>query len=218
MGEAGTAVPVLCNIERFMGGKRQHSHPAFRRRGRTGPASDRRRTFSAHALVRHIGILSRPLVLFVCAACTPALNWRELRVDGSALRVMLPCKPSVFARQISIADHSVQWTVLTCRAGESTWSVGYGAAPEADATAKILAALGRGDVNVTLMPWPSAAIEQTAGAARRRWVHESPERVTLQGEDLLFSHGNHAFRVSVTGPRVDPEAAQFFFASVGLRR
>ena len=38
--------------------------------------------------------------LTLLAACNPALNWREVRFDGLATRVLLPCKPDRAERAV----------------------------------------------------------------------------------------------------------------------
>lgn len=37
------------------------------------------------------------------AACSPALNWREVRATPSALKAMMPCKPDKAVRQVAVA-------------------------------------------------------------------------------------------------------------------
>ena len=38
-------------------------------------------------------LLAMTASLLVLAACNPVFNWREVRPEGTALSLLLPCKP-----------------------------------------------------------------------------------------------------------------------------
>lgn len=70
------------------------------------------------------GTLPSILVLTLVAglaACSPALNWRE--VEGvSAQRWWFPCKPERVDRQVSLQGHRVPARLAACDAQGMTWS------------------------------------------------------------------------------------------------
>jgi len=41
------------------------------------------------------------IALASLAACSPAYNWREVRLVDAPLRAMLPCKPTAPTREIT---------------------------------------------------------------------------------------------------------------------
>jgi hypothetical protein len=57
--------------------------------------------------------------LALAAGCTPALNWRELRPEGSQAQLMLPCKPASHARRAAIAGETLEMSMFACTAGET---------------------------------------------------------------------------------------------------
>jgi len=57
-------------------------------------------------------ILAAVLVL---AACSPELNWREVRADPTALTVLLPCKPDRGTRTVPLAGRDTPLNRLRCR-------------------------------------------------------------------------------------------------------
>lgn len=68
-------------------------------------------------MLRH-GLL---LLAVGLAACSPALNWRE--VDGVAeQRWWFPCKPDRVERQVSLDGRRVPARLVVCDAQGATWS------------------------------------------------------------------------------------------------
>ncbi len=69
------------------------------------------------------------LILLPCmmfSACTPALNWREVRLesaDGSVLKASLPCKPDTATRKQGLSDIQVDLSMMGCVANETTFTL-----------------------------------------------------------------------------------------------
>ena len=60
------------------------------------------------------------------AACSPALDWREVHPDGSAgLGALFPCKPTSHARMLSLAGAETRTTLVACSSGGATWAVAF---------------------------------------------------------------------------------------------
>lgn len=47
------------------------------------------------------------LVLSMLTACTPTFNWRDVRVEPTGLKAMLPCKPEKASREVSMVERKV---------------------------------------------------------------------------------------------------------------
>lgn len=65
------------------------------------------------------------LILLLCA-CTPVLNWREVRLesaDGSTLKAALPCKPDTATRRQQLANIQVELSMMGCVANETTFTL-----------------------------------------------------------------------------------------------
>ena len=68
-----------------------------------------------------IRALSRPLVFafgLQLLACAPALNWREVTVAETPLRLQLPCRAHAQERTLQLAGQRVLWRMLVCSAGD----------------------------------------------------------------------------------------------------
>ena len=56
------------------------------------------------------------LALVVLGACTPALNWREVRLDGARWGGWLPCKPDRAQRTVDLGGQPAQLSLMGCQA------------------------------------------------------------------------------------------------------
>jgi hypothetical protein len=70
-------------------------------------------------------LINSTLILLL-SACTPALNWRDVRLesaDGSALKAALPCKPDNATRKQQLSDIQVNLSMMGCVANETTFTL-----------------------------------------------------------------------------------------------
>ena len=66
------------------------------------------------------------VVALACVmACTPVLDWRDVRPPGAGLVALFPCKPASHARRIVLADTPVEMIIYACSAGGATYAVGF---------------------------------------------------------------------------------------------
>lgn len=56
-------------------------------------------------------------------ACSPALNWRDITLEGTQLRLQLPCKPDRTRRSVPLGGTPVELQVAGCEAGEAMVAV-----------------------------------------------------------------------------------------------
>ncbi|MEN9383955.1 MAG: hypothetical protein RL323_1098 [Pseudomonadota bacterium] len=79
------------------------------------------------------GALARRGALFLLAGfaavlwgCSPALNWREVRVDGAPLQALMPCKPERATREVPLLGlqaPSLPLHMLSCEASGATYAL-----------------------------------------------------------------------------------------------
>jgi hypothetical protein len=56
-------------------------------------------------------------------ACTPALNWREVRFDNGPLVALLPCKPDRAVRQLPLGGVMRDVSMMGCEAGGAMFTL-----------------------------------------------------------------------------------------------
>ena len=62
------------------------------------------------------------LILFL-QACSPALNWREVRVDSAPLLALFPCRPDQGVQSVTLGARVVKMTMMGCEAGGSIFTL-----------------------------------------------------------------------------------------------
>ena len=64
-------------------------------------------------------------ITLVLAACSPALNWREVRIKGANLAAMLPCKPDEGSRVVPLGGKDIEMYMSGCDAADATFAVAH---------------------------------------------------------------------------------------------
>jgi len=72
--------------------------------------------------MRWIVLLLWPVGVWL-TGCSPAFNWREVRLDEAPLAALLPCKPDRGSRDVPLAGESVALRMIGCEAGGATFAV-----------------------------------------------------------------------------------------------
>lgn len=163
--------------------------------------------------------------LSLISACTPALNWREVRfesTDGSTLKAVLPCKPDTATRKQQLGGIQVDLSMMGCVANETTFTLSRMPLVNPLDAPKVLAAWqAAAAANVKANPAPSMTAT-VAGAGA--WPIAS--RVTLTGAAtqahmLWFakqsSTGLTLYQAAVYGKQPNNEAITTFFESLQLQ-
>ncbi len=155
------------------------------------------------------------------AACSPTLNWREVNVESTGLKAMLPCKPDKGARTVPMAGREVTMQVLGCDADGATFAVLY-------------ADLGEpGRLGEVLAQWKTATLANMRGSGARESAFrpagalglpqslqvvaagQRADASKVQSQAAYFARGNRVFQAVIYADRLKPELAEPFFS--GLR-
>jgi hypothetical protein len=161
-------------------------------------------------------------VLALSAACTPTLDWREVRPDGAALTALFPCKPDSLTRQVPLADQKVELSLHRCSAGGATYGVAIADMGDPARVGPALAALAAAAVDNLDAPAPAVAALDVPGmtpnaeARRLSFAGQGPEGRALQGRVALFARGTQVYQATVIGERLDAEAVETFFNALRL--
>ncbi len=165
------------------------------------------------------------LLTALLSACSPALNWREARIDGTALRVLLPCKPDRAEREVAMGGRTLPLRMLGCDADGATFAVSH-VRTTADATeaAALLAgwklavlAHVHADAVVEETWSPGAALAAAGPASRMRAQGRRADGAAIAMQAVWFlvtdAAGLHLLHAVVFAPQARPEVAETFFSS-----
>lgn len=161
---------------------------------------------------------------FVLAACSPPLDWREARPEGTSLTVLLPCKPERRSRQVVLAQTPVQLEVLACTAEGTTWGLTSGDVGDARRIGPALAALRAARIANLDGRETDARAAQVQGAAsegaplRMRVEGRRPDGQAVVEHALMFARGTRVFQAVALGGEPSADALETFFGSLSTTR
>lgn len=162
--------------------------------------------------------------LLMAAACSPALDWREARVDGGALLALFPCKPVELTREATLLDRRVRMSLQSCDADGATFAVTHADVGDPARVAPALAGM-QAALAANLGAAPAAG--RTAFHVAGMTPGEQAVRLRLRGrlpdggdgveeEAAFFAKGTRVYQAVVLGRRARADAADAFFASLRL--
>ena len=168
-----------------------------------------------------LGVLTgAPLVW--CSACSPALDWREVRPEGSALLVMFPCKPTSQARSAALAGAQTRMSLYSCSAAGMTFALAFAdlgdPARVTPALTEMRTALAAnlGSQNARSLPFEVKGMTPNPQAVQLTLQGQLPDETPTQERAALFAHGTHVYQAVVLGPKVADSAAALFFEGLRL--
>ena len=166
--------------------------------------------------------LPRPSAAFfltaiaVLAACSPTLNWREVRPEGTRLALLLPCKPDKAQKTVPLGGPATPLSMLGCDAGGATFAVAVAQLGDAAQAAPVLAQwqslalanMKAGPAQVAPLKVSGAAAVLVKAQGRR------PDGAVVEGQAAYFAQGAQVFQVVLYADRIAPEVAETFFSSL----
>lgn len=162
--------------------------------------------------------LSLSLLLALLCACSPSLDWREVRPEDSGGAVALfPCKPSVDARMVTLAGSRVRMVLAACQAGGATWALSFADMADPAQVTPALQALRQASVaNLgapaqVVSPMAVAGMTPNPQAERLRIAGKRPDGQAVLLESGFYARGTRVYQASVMGAERGHEAVATFF-------
>jgi hypothetical protein len=158
----------------------------------------------------------------LCAACTPTLNWREIRPEGSGAIALFPCKPSSHVRTVRIGSTPASMALYACTAGGVTYAlahadlgdphlVGPALSELRASTAANLSAEARADGEIQV-----PGMTPNAQAGRIRMTGILPSGEAAQAAAGFFVKGTRVFQATAVGPKLDAQALETYLGGLKL--
>ena len=156
------------------------------------------------------------------AACSPALDWREVRPEGGDLQVLLPCRPQHQTRELPLAGARVALSLHACSAADRTWAVAFADAQDPARLPAVLQALqaaaaanlGAGPAAGQALNVPGA--NPGGGARRLDLAGRLPDGRPVQAVVVLAARGTRVYQATAFGPSLAPQDVDTFVASLRL--
>jgi len=158
----------------------------------------------------------------ILAACSPALNWREVRaVDGDAV-AMFPCKPERRVRDVALAGTRVQMHLASCTVRDVTYALSHATVAEparvgpALAELRDAAAANVGGRPTVLGPFTVRGMTPNPLAEKMDVAGRGADGEPIQLRAGFFAKGMQVYQATVAGAALDPAAAETFFTGLSL--
>ena len=160
------------------------------------------------------------LVALAClTACNPTFNWRDVRLDGTQLALLMPCKPDATQKTVPLAGQPTELMLLSCDSGGVTFAV---------ATADVKDA---SKVSTTLAQWQSATLANmkaapgtpsagfklpglASGAALVKATGQRANGQVVNSQAAYFAQGSQLFQAVMYADKILPDVAETFFSGL----
>lgn len=162
------------------------------------------------------------LLGFVSIACSPTLDWREVRPAGAGLLALFPCRPSQDSRVVALGGAPLRLNLQSCQAGGASFALSFTDTLDPSAVAPTIEALrvaAAGNVAGQATVVADSAVPgmtPNPQARRIRIDGRLPDGTVVREELLLFVRGTVVFQATVLGPHLDPTAIDTFFEGFRL--
>ncbi len=160
------------------------------------------------------------LLVLLLTACSPTLDWREVRPVGSGAVLLMPCKPTSQERRLALDGYPALLTMYACTAGDQTWSVAYADVGQPARLAGVLQSLvTAAGANISARSGQSLALKvngATPNVASQRVLLQGrlPDGKALQMQVAVFAHGTKAFQAIALGNTLSAEGVDTFMGSI----
>ena len=153
-------------------------------------------------------------------ACAPALNWREVRPEGSGLEAVFPCRPDRHERRVALAGAGLSMQMHVCEAAGLIFAISLVDVDAPDRVARVMTEMralavsnvGATDSTVAALQVPGMTPNPQAALLDARGRPVGAERLGLRA--AFFSKGLRIFQATVVGADPSVEATQPFFAGL----
>ena len=165
---------------------------------------------------------ARLAVLLTLAACSPAFNWREVRLENTRLSLLLPCKPDKAQKVVPLGGQPTALSMLGCDAGGATFAVAVADVGDASKAASVLAlwkTLTLDNMKAVpgtrqLLPLKIPGASAEAPVSRVLAQGQRADGTAVSGQAAYFAQGSQLFQVVMYAPQITPDVAETFFSSL----
>lgn len=156
------------------------------------------------------------LAAALLSACSPGLDWREARPEGSNARLLFPCKPDLHQRAAT-AEAPAAMGLAQCKAAGATFALSWARIDEPGQIGPALQ--GMRESLATKLSAQAGALSPVQVAGMTPSPFAQQQRLSATGQQAqvaVFTRGQLVYQALVLGPRLDPRAWQSFVESIKL--
>ncbi|HEX6707934.1 MAG TPA: hypothetical protein VF169_24555 [Albitalea sp.] len=162
------------------------------------------------------------LAVLGLAACSPPLDWREVRPIDSDVTALFPCKPQRLSRPVTLAGAKVQMDLVSCSAKDATYALAYARMPEPVQVSHALRQLrAAASANIgasapSTAAWTVPGMTPNPLAEKLSLAGRGADGKSVQEQAVFFVKGLRIYQATLVGPEIDAQAAETFFNGLKL--
>lgn len=152
--------------------------------------------------------------------CSPTFNWRQVRLDRTPLKGMLPCKPDQASRKMPLAGADVEMHMAGCEAGAALFAIAWIEVPDASQSGP------------ALVQWQNAMLANMQAVTTQvedyspKGGSESPRGVrvsaggrrldgsAVQAQGAWFAHGKQVYHAVIYADKLNGDVVETFFTGL----
>ncbi len=174
-------------------------------------------------LSRSRQVAAAATLVLALAACSPSLNWREVRGADAPYSVLLPAKPASHSRTVALGDLKVEMSMTAAEVDDMNFAVASARIDDASKRETALATMQRAMLrNIGAEQHSEKKVVLDGGVPATEI--EASGRAARNGRTLLLRarfaiHGERVYQAVAIGPKdqLTPEASDTFLSSFKLR-
>lgn len=162
------------------------------------------------------------MAVLLSTACSPALDWRETRLDPQGAVALFPCKPSLIERVMTVDGRSQKVSMLSCEAGGHTFalmSADMGSEVSARRAAQSWSLAAFENIGAVGEPVEAPRLKGMGAvwSVRLQGMGHAPGGQPIHEDVVAVAKGPRVFQAAVVSRgKPDPEAALVFHEGLAL--
>ena len=160
------------------------------------------------------------MLALAATACSPTLNWRDVRPEGTNLGLLMPCKPDSVVKKVPLGGQPTSLQLLGCDAGDLTFALSSAEVADAAQTPAILASWQQATLtNMKAAKADSVSNLTIKGGAGTTavWVKATGMRAdgkAVAGQAVYFAKGATVFQAVIYGADIKADVAETYFSGL----
>lgn len=156
------------------------------------------------------------------SACSPALNWRDVRPEGTSLVGLLPCKPDHGVKVLPTGDAPVTITMMGCDANGATFTLAHVAVQDTSDAAIVMTRWQTATLStlraqtLSVLPFILKGSSAQPGAVQVRALGTRPDGKPVSLQAVWFAVAGQVFQVAMYADQAQPEVAEAYFSGLRL--
>lgn len=150
------------------------------------------------------------VAVLLVAACSPTLNWREVRVG--AMAALLPCKPDRAQRATALGSQQVSVEMAGCEAAGALFALSHVHLQEAGQVPVVLAAWQASALhNLRSTQAPAQPNPSGPAAVVLHVQGQRPDGSAVQAQLAWWVRGTDVYHAALYATRITPDMRDTFF-------